>query len=132
MTTIKRTCRKINAITQAQLIKLLLEGIYTCQQLADETGLHYVTVLQYTRELHRFGAAHISSWEKDSRGRDILKVYKLGEGKDAKRQRMTAAQRQARTRDKKRASAMVQVMGGAAGFVQSANGRLRLEAAPCQ
>ncbi len=132
MTTIKRTCRKINAITQAQLIKLLIEGVYTCQQLADETGLHYVTVLQYTRELHRFGAAHISSWEKDSRGRDILKVYKLGAGKDAKRQRMTAAQRQARTRDKKRAIAILHALAGATGFTISQPTVMRLEAATCQ
>lgn len=124
----KRTVRKINAITQAQLIKLLLEGIYTCQQLADETGLHYVTVLQYTRELHRFGAAHIAHWEKDSRGRDVLKVYKLGNGKDAKRQKLSGAERQARTRQKRKAVELAQVLGGSAAFVQSANGRLRVEA----
>ena len=53
-----------NAITQAHLIKLLLEGDYTCQELADETGLHYVTVLQYTRELYRAGAAYIVRWDK--------------------------------------------------------------------
>lgn len=124
----KRTIRKINAIAQAQLIKLLLEGIYTCQQLADETGLHYVTVLQYTRELHRFGAAHISHWEKDSRGRDVLKVYKLGNGKDAKRQKLSGAERQARTRQKRKAVELTQVLAGSAAFVQSANGRLRVEA----
>jgi len=98
----KRTIRKLNAITQAQLIKLLWDGIYTCDQLAEETGLHVVTVYQYTRELHRFGAAHISSWEKDCRGRDIIKVYKLGPGKDAKRQKMTQAERQAKHRSKVR------------------------------
>jgi len=92
---------KINTITQAHLIKLLLEGIYTCQELADETGLHYVTVLQYTRELHRVGAAHICAWEKDVLGRDLLKVYKLGEGKDARRKKLTMAQRQARYRAKR-------------------------------
>lgn len=91
---------KINAFTQARLIKLLLEGIYTCEQLAEETGLHYVTVLQYTRELHRAGAAHIASWEKDCRNRDIIKVYKLGEGRDARRQKLTAVQRQANYRAK--------------------------------
>jgi predicted ArsR family transcriptional regulator len=106
----KRTVRKLNAITQAQLIKLLLEGIYTCEQLAEETGLHYVTVLQYTRELHRFGAAHISSWEKDCRGRDIIKVYRLGEGKDAKRHKMTDSQRQARYRSKRKQIEMNQRM----------------------
>lgn len=104
----KRIVRKINAITQARLIKLLLEGIYTCEQLAEETGLHYVTVLQYTRELHRAGAAHISSWEKDNRGRDVIKVYKLGEGRDAKRQKMTPAERQAKYRAKTRHLGMIQ------------------------
>ena len=92
---------KINAICQAQLIKAMLDGVYTCAELAEVTGLHYVTVLQYTRELHAAGAAHICMWEKDIHGRDAIKVYKIGEGKDAKRQKMSAAQRQARIRSKR-------------------------------
>lgn len=91
---------KVGALTYAQLVLHMLEGIHNCQELAELTGLHYVTVLQYTRELHAAGACHISSWEKDSRGRDAIKVYKIGAGKDAKRQRMTQAERQARTRAK--------------------------------
>ncbi len=93
---------KINAIMQAQLIKLLLEGTYTCQELANMTGLHYVTVLQYTRELHRAGAAHIAAWEKDKRGRDLAKIYKLGEGTDKRRQKKTQAERQIAYRAKKK------------------------------
>lgn len=89
---------KINAIAQAQLIKAMLDGVYTCEELAEETGLHYVTVLQYTRELHAAGAAHICAWDKDSRGRDVIKIYKIGEGKDAKRKKMTPAERQAKSR----------------------------------
>ena len=103
---------KINTITQAQLIKLLLEGIYSCRELAEHSGLHYVTVLQYTRELHRVGAAHISSWEKDDRGRDAIKVYKLGAGKDAKRQRMTQAERQQKQRVKKRMAEVIHMTAG--------------------
>lgn len=94
---------KINCITQAKLIEALLDGVYTCAELAEITGLHYVTVLQYTRELHRAKAAHICGWEKDSLGRDALKIYRLGRGKDAKREKLTAAQRQQRTRDKQKA-----------------------------
>lgn len=104
---------KINAVLQAQLIKLMLEGTYSCQELADETGLHYVTVLTYTRELHRAGAAHISMWEKDDRGRDIIKIYKIGVGKDAKRYRSTSAERQRRLREKRKAMAMNQMLAGA-------------------
>ena len=122
-----RRIKKINAFTQALLIKYLLEGAYTCQQLAEETGLHYVTVLDYTRELHRVGAAHIASWEKDARGRDVIKVYKLGAGRDAKRQRMTASERQSRVREKQKAAQLAQVMAGNARYVQAANGRLRFE-----
>jgi hypothetical protein len=91
---------KVNAFTQAKLIKLLLDGAYTCEELAQESGLHYVTVLEYARELHRAGAAHICMYEKDSRGRDALKVYKLGPGRDAKRTKLTPAERQARRRSK--------------------------------
>ena len=93
---------KINAIMQAQLIKLLLEGTYTCQEMAEMTGLHYVTVCQYTRELHRAGAAHIAAWEKDPRGRDLAKIYKLGEGNDKRRQKKTQAERQIAYRAKKK------------------------------
>jgi predicted ArsR family transcriptional regulator len=103
---------KVNAITQARLIKLLLEGSYTCEELAQETGLHYVTVLQYTRELYLAGAAHICMYEKDGRGRDALKFYKLGPGKDAKRAKLTQAERGARYRAK---TAMRQVLHAMAG-----------------
>lgn len=92
---------KINAITQALLIKLLLDGDRTCAELAEETGLHYVTVLYYTRELHRAKAAHICRWDKDARGRDLVKIYKIGHAKDAKREKLTGAQRQQRARNRR-------------------------------
>jgi len=93
---------KVNAMAFAQLVKLLLEGTYTCTELAQMTGLHYVTVLHYTREMHRAGAVHIAAWEKDNRGRDLAKIYKLGEGNDKKRQRKTQAERQIAYRAKKK------------------------------
>lgn len=90
-----------------QLVKLLLEGTYTCTELAEMTGLHYVTVLHYTREMHRAGAVHIAAWEKDSRGRDLAKIYKLGEGNDKKRQRKTQAERQIAYRAKKKQLSLI-------------------------
>ena len=61
-----------------------------------------MTVLQYTRELHRAGAAHIAEWEKDPRGRDLSKIYKLGVGRDKPRQKKTQAERQIAYRAKKK------------------------------
>jgi len=103
---------KINALTQAKLIEAMLDGVYNCQELAEITGLHYVTVLQYTRELHRAKAAHICQWDKDGRGRDVVKIYRIGRGKDAKREKLTAVQRQARHREKKKAQEVAKIMMG--------------------
>lgn len=101
---------KVGALTYAQLIKFMLEGAYSCEELAELTGLHYVTVLHYTRELHAAGAAHITSWNKDDRGRDNIRIYMIGEGKDAKRQSMTMSQRQQRYRDKMKSIEMIKRM----------------------
>ena len=97
-------------------------------ELAELTGLHYVTVLEYCRELHRAGAAHIASWNKDARNRDSVKVYKLGPGRDAQRACMTDAQRVQRQRDRKKAMQLNLVMAGRGRMVQAANGQLRFEA----
>lgn len=109
----KRRVIKVNAISFAKLCALMIEGTRTKQELADETGLHYLTVCQYTRELHRAGAAYIIQWEKDSRGRDSMPVLCLGVGRDAKRARMTAAQRQARYRSKTNSIDMINILGRA-------------------
>ena len=118
---------KINAILQAKLIKLLLEGTYTCQELANETGLHYVTVLQYTRELHLAGAAHIAAWEKDPRGRDLSKIYKLGEGTDKRRQKKTQAERQVAYRAKKKQMKIMELLRCNAPSVAETPEPLKLE-----
>ena len=76
---------KMGAVSYGAMCKLMCEGTYSCAEIAEMTGLHYVTVLQYTREIHKAGAAHVASWETDSRGRDCVRIYKLGEGVDAKR-----------------------------------------------
>ena len=103
---------KVGALSYAQLVLHMLEGNHNCQELAEATGLHYVTVLQYTRELHAAGAAHISSWDKDTLGRDLIKVYKIGPGRDAKRAKLTPAQRTQRHRNKLANRAMMHALGG--------------------
>ena len=103
---------KIGAITYALLVKAMLDGVYTCIELAQETGLHYGTVLNYTREMHKAGAAHICRWEPDIRGRHLIRVYKIGAGKDAKRFKLTHAERQARVRAKHKNMALLKMMAG--------------------
>lgn len=105
---------KMGAVLYGRMVEMMLHGTFSCREIAEETGLHYNTVLEYTRQLYRAGAAHIAHWDKDSHGRDLIKIYKIGKGKDAKRQKLTQAERQARVRLKHKALAAINVMGVAA------------------
>lgn len=106
----RRKMVKVNALSYGKLVALMLDGVHSCLELAELTGLHYVTVLQYTRELHSAGAAYIDHWEKDSFGRDAIKVYRIGRGKDAKRTRIAAAKRTAAYRAKKHMQTITQAL----------------------
>jgi hypothetical protein len=95
---------KVNAMSFALLVKEMLAGEYTCEELAERTGLHYVTVLNYTREMHKAGSAHICAWRMNHRKQYVLKVYGVGDRMDAEKPRkaMTSAQRQLKYKSKLR------------------------------
>lgn len=99
--------RKMNAIAYCNLIKLLMEGTRSCTELANETGLHVLTVYQYCKEFHKQGLIHIASWEYNDYNRPSIKIYMWGKGKDATRATMSRAE--AHRRRKARASAMARV-----------------------
>lgn len=123
----KRNIIKVNAMAYSHLIKALFTGDHTCEELAEITGLHKLTVYQYCRELHKVKAVHICRRDPDRLGRHTVKVYKLGESRDTPPVRMTGAERQAKSRAKEKAMEIAAVMGGTAQYVQAANGRLRFE-----
>lgn len=97
-----RTKTPINHISLIELIKALELGIYSCEELAEQSGLHYTTVLAFCRAAHRNKLIHIHMWEKDSRGRDAIRIFKWGKGVNAKRSAKTPAERQKLRRDKVR------------------------------
>lgn len=73
---------KINALTFAKLMAALLEGDYTLRELAEETGLHYVSVLRYCRALRRENVVHVAGWRPDARGNMTMVVYRVGNRAD--------------------------------------------------
>lgn len=95
---------KVNQDTYARLFKVLLHEVSTAHELAEETGLHVVTVQSLMRTLKKHKVVHVCEWEADRLGRDVTPVYKLGVGKDKPRHKFTARERQARHRAKKLAS----------------------------
>lgn len=108
----KKRLIKMNAISFAKLVAAMLDGTMTKRELAEHTGLHYLTVCQYTRELHLQGAAHIALWEKDALGRDSMPVFQIGVGRDKKRHKDSQTDRAKKYRAKKNAMAVIQMMVG--------------------
>lgn len=74
----------------------------TCAELAEETGLHYVTVLRYCRELQLAGAAYVKYWEANTQGKFVVRVLTLGLEKDAPRTVISASTRAKAYRAKRR------------------------------
>lgn len=98
---------KMNQEKYALAIKELLETPCTAHDIAEVTGVHIVTAQNLMRTFLRHKIVHVSAWDPDSLGRDVTPVYTLGPGRNAKRRKKTAAERQQRHRDKKRMAAMV-------------------------
>lgn len=93
---------KVNAMSFALLIRDILEGQYTCEELAQRTGLHYVTVLNYTRQLYKVKAIHVHAWRMNAKRQYTLRIYAIGDKPDALKPRkaMTTAERTYRYRMK--------------------------------
>lgn len=82
-----RKVKKINHFTTAHLLTLLFDGLLPLEALAAETGLHYVTVCDFTRELHRARVLYIDHFDEDTRA---THPYGLQDRPQARRQAHTA------------------------------------------
>lgn len=105
-----RRGHKVNAMTFSILVKLLYEGTRTCYELAEETGLHKLTVYDWTREMHRQGVIHICMWEGE--GRSSMRVFKMGPGKDAPRPVKTREQISADYKARRKAMKLNHLLAG--------------------
>jgi hypothetical protein len=101
-TTKQRVNNKRNLV---RLLEGMLTGTRTNAELADYTGMHYHTVIEFTAAMRKAGVAHVAGWRKDSRGMDRTAVLQLGPGLDAPRRRLTDSQRTAAYVARKRAAA---------------------------
>lgn len=117
--------RKINALTLAKLIAALRIGGMTFDELAEEVGMHPQVISKYCRALHVEGEAFIEFYDEDARGRQQRPCYKLGQGKDAKRRRLSGVERQRTYRANLRKKQEALVIQGVLRIEKSANGRFK-------
>ena len=104
---------KINAMMFAKMMKMLMdESGQSIYDIVDETGLHYITVQRYLRELYKEKVVYIRAWQKDAHGRDAIRIYAIGSREDARRKRLTGAERQARSRRKREMLGLTHLTAG--------------------
>jgi hypothetical protein len=83
----------------AESIKYLISNDVTINKFSKFTGFNASKSGRILRAFYKYNLIHISDWEQDRRGRDSIKIYKWGKGKDAKRFKMTDAEKQRRRRE---------------------------------
>lgn len=101
---------KVNAMSHAKLIKALQVDMHTAKDLAAATGLHYSTVREQLRALHRERLIYIAAYEKDVRGRENAMLWAWGNRPDAKRVALTPSQRQQRLRNRRRMAKLLSLI----------------------
>ena len=96
-------------IAWAHLIRLLAQDTgrnaargYTFRELAEETGLNYLTVCRYVSVLHQVGTCYVSGYEPDGRGAFTIRRFKLGSEPDAPTIVRTRVERQREQRKRER------------------------------
>jgi hypothetical protein len=102
---------KVNAMAYAHLMQLLMQGTRTCAELAADTGLHVMTIYDYTYHLHKANVIHICMW--DGTGRQQTRIYMLGDKADVPRPSKTRQQIAEEYRARKSAKQLLQRMAGA-------------------
>lgn len=83
---------RLGAMSMAKITRALLDGPCSIGELRLASGLSTNTLHEYMRALRKEGVVHISGWERDAMGRESLRVYSLGFGKDVGRQKKSKAQ----------------------------------------
>jgi len=83
---------RLGALSMAKITRALLDGPCSISELKLVSGLNVSTLHEYMRALRKEGVVHICGWEKDATGRESLRVFKLGNEKDAPRAKKTKAQ----------------------------------------
>jgi len=99
---------RLGAMSMAKITRALLDGPCSISELRLASGLSTNTLHEYMRALRKEGVVHISGWERDGMGRESLRVYKLGYGKDVARKKKSKAQIAKECRARKQQSKLAQ------------------------
>ena len=76
---------RVTALTNALLIRELMNGPCTAPEPVQVTGLGARTVTTYMLALYRQRCVRIAAWERDSSGKQSIRCFAFGDAPDAKK-----------------------------------------------
>ena len=85
---VKKDRPGINHVAFGMMWTMLQSGA-TKNEIVEQTGIAYLGVGSFINDLHADGKVYISTWQKDALNRWSQAVWTLGEGKDAKKPRIS-------------------------------------------
>jgi len=103
---------KVNASALARMVKTLMDDEVSSHELAERTGLSYITVLRYIAALHKEKVVHIVEYRRDRLGRQCERVFTLGNAKDVKRVRKSPLELKRESRARLKQIRMNQMLAG--------------------
>lgn len=89
---------RINHVTVAIMLKTILSGRFTIDDLRQSTGMHDRTLRKFIAHLRLQKLVHVADWAPDRAGALQIAVYELGNKPDRMRPRLTSAERSKRYR----------------------------------
>jgi predicted ArsR family transcriptional regulator len=102
---------RVNAMAVGTMIRDIQEGVYSMPELSERCGLSIQTVRLYMKHLHKAGAVYVADWAEDNKGGRTLRVYALGQEKDAPRPPVQTGKEACRKyREKKKMMKMLHTM----------------------
>lgn len=76
------------------LLRALEENDMTYKEMAAISGFSVFGLVRIIKRLKQEGLVHVCGYNKDAMGRDTIKIYRYGKGKDAKRSKLPGAEKQ--------------------------------------
>ena len=102
---------RMGPLLYADVLKLLIDGPITLQDIQDETGLHKFTIRDYLQALHKRKLIHIAVWSMQGPRKHRVAHWMFGRGTDARRPpRVPASVRTAHYRQRKAARELQSTM----------------------
>lgn len=102
---------RLTHVLYAKLVRALIDGPCTYEDLVDETGLHVTTLVSAIRALRNEKLVRVCDWLPNGRDVRCVMVFEWAPGKrDVPMPRMTVAQRAKRYRDNTAKRALTQGM----------------------